>query len=78
MLVPAPVQPPYRIVAFTTSVFGQKDSTFAIYTGGADRWGGINEFGTIYRPAALTVGFGHDRGHRAGRRRPVGNRGGVS
>ncbi|HEX4221180.1 MAG TPA: alpha-N-acetylglucosaminidase C-terminal domain-containing protein, partial [Pseudonocardiaceae bacterium] len=56
LLIPAPVQPPYRTVTFTTSTFGQKDNSFAIYTGGADMWGGINEFGTIYRPAALAVG----------------------
>lgn len=56
LLVPSPVQPPYRTATFTTSTFGQHDSTFAIYTAGADMWGATNEFGTIYLPGALAVG----------------------
>lgn len=56
MLIPAPVRPPYRTATFTTTAFGQHDDTFAIYTAGADMWGGTNEFGTIYLPGALPVG----------------------
>ncbi|HEY4460008.1 MAG TPA: alpha-N-acetylglucosaminidase [Pseudonocardiaceae bacterium] len=56
LLVPSPVQPPYRTATFTTSTFGQHEDTFAIYTAGADIWGATNEFGTIYLPGALAVG----------------------
>lgn len=56
LLVPSPVQPPNHTVTFTTSLFGQNGDTYAIYAGGADMWGGTNQFGTIYQPGVLAVG----------------------
>lgn len=56
LLVPSPVQPPYRAATFTTTTFVQHDDTSANYPAGADMWGGTNAFGTIYLPGALPVG----------------------
>ncbi|WP_223205865.1 alpha-N-acetylglucosaminidase [Streptomyces xanthii] len=50
------VQDPYRTVSFNSAVFGQSGDTFAIEGGGADLWGGTNEFGAVYRPGAFAAG----------------------
>lgn len=50
------VQAPNQTASFNSAVFGQRGEEFAIEGGGADMWGGVNEFGTIYRDAALTTG----------------------
>ncbi|MGW0683800.1 alpha-N-acetylglucosaminidase [Streptomyces sp. NPDC002754] len=50
------VKDPYRTVSFNDAVFGQSGDTFAIEGGGADLWGGTDEFGAIYRPWALPDG----------------------
>ncbi len=47
------VQTPYRTASFNDAVFGQSGDAIAIEGAGADLWGGTNEFGTVYRPAAL-------------------------
>ncbi|MFJ9083189.1 alpha-N-acetylglucosaminidase TIM-barrel domain-containing protein [Streptomyces sp. NPDC102384] len=50
------VEDPYRTVSFNDAVFGQSGDAFAIEGGGADLWGGTDEFGAIYRPGAFTDG----------------------
>ncbi len=50
------VEDPYRTVSFNDAVFGQSGDALAIEGGGADLWGGTDEFGAIYRPGALTDG----------------------
>lgn len=50
------VEDPYRTVSFNDAVFGQSGEAFAIEGGGADLWGGTDEFGAVYRPGSLTDG----------------------
>ncbi|GAA2330847.1 hypothetical protein [Streptomyces violaceusniger] len=45
--------PPYRTTSFNDAVFGQPGDGLVIEGGGADLWGGTNEFGTIHRVAAF-------------------------
>ncbi|AGP54046.1 alpha-N-acetylglucosaminidase TIM-barrel domain-containing protein [Streptomyces rapamycinicus] len=47
------VQAPYRTASFNDAVFGQSGDGLAIEGGGADLWGGTNEFATIHRVAAF-------------------------
>ena len=47
------VKDPYRSASFNDAVFGQSGDALAIEAAGADLWGGTNEFGTVYRAAAL-------------------------
>ncbi|MFE2185063.1 alpha-N-acetylglucosaminidase TIM-barrel domain-containing protein [Streptomyces sp. NPDC059455] len=47
------VQAPYRTASFNDAVFGQSGDALAIEGGGADLWGGTNEFATIHRVAAF-------------------------
>ena len=47
------VQAPYRTASFNDAVFGQSGDALAIEGGGADLWGGTNEFATIHRAAAF-------------------------
>ena len=47
-----PGSAPYRTASFNDAVFGQSWDALAIEGGGADLWGGTNEFATIYRAAA--------------------------
>lgn len=47
---------PHRTASFNSSAFGQQGEQFAILGGGADMWGGTNQFGSIYRPQALGEG----------------------
>lgn len=46
----------FKTVSFNDSTFGQSESLFGIYGGGADLWGGTNEFGSIYRDDAMQDG----------------------
>ncbi|MDH6623000.1 hypothetical protein M2271_000787 [Streptomyces sp. LBL] len=46
---------PYRSASFNDAVFGRSGDAIAIEGAGADLWGGTNEFGTVYRPAAFTA-----------------------
>lgn len=50
------VADPHRTVSFNSSAFGQQGEQFAILGGGADMWGGTNQFGSIYRPQVLGAG----------------------
>ncbi|MFZ3598363.1 alpha-N-acetylglucosaminidase TIM-barrel domain-containing protein [Streptomyces sp. BH104] len=50
------VKDPYRTVSFNDAVFGQSGEAFAIEGGGADLWGGTDEFGAVHRAGALTDG----------------------
>ncbi|MFF7656151.1 alpha-N-acetylglucosaminidase TIM-barrel domain-containing protein [Streptomyces sp. NPDC007983] len=47
------VQEPYRTTSFNDALFGQSGDALAIEGGGADLWGGTNEFATIHRVAAF-------------------------
>jgi len=38
----------YRTISFNNAKFAQVGNAFGIYGGGADLWGGTNEFGAIY------------------------------
>ncbi|WP_214317576.1 alpha-N-acetylglucosaminidase [Nonomuraea sediminis] len=49
------VTEPYRSASFNDAVFGQAEASLGIEGGGADLWGGTNEFGTIYRAGAYGV-----------------------
>ncbi|MBI0292936.1 alpha-N-acetylglucosaminidase C-terminal domain-containing protein [Streptomyces sp. PRKS01-29] len=50
------VRAPYRTASSNDAVFGQSGDGLAIEGGGADLWGGTNEFGTIHRVAAFGSG----------------------
>ncbi|MFB6718738.1 alpha-N-acetylglucosaminidase TIM-barrel domain-containing protein [Kribbella sp. NPDC056345] len=43
----------YRTFSSNYSTFAQRGSQIAIHGGGSDLWLGVEEFGTVYRPAAL-------------------------
>jgi alpha-N-acetylglucosaminidase len=47
------VQPPLKTISFNDAVFGQSGDDIAIEGGGADLWGGTNEFGTAYVNGSL-------------------------
>ncbi|MFJ7934538.1 alpha-N-acetylglucosaminidase TIM-barrel domain-containing protein [Sporosarcina sp. NPDC096371] len=46
----------FKTVSFNDSTFGQSGNLFGIYGGGADLWGGTNEFGSIYREEEMKDG----------------------
>lgn len=50
------VDEPNQTVTFNDALFAQRGDTYAIEGGGADLWGGTNEFGAIYREDALASG----------------------
>jgi alpha-N-acetylglucosaminidase len=54
LLVAKPVAAPNKTAAFTDAVFGQVGNSYGIYAAGDDLWGGTNQFGSIYRPGALS------------------------
>ena len=46
----------FKTISFNDSIFGQSESLFGIYGGGADLWGGTNGFGSIYRDDVMKDG----------------------
>jgi len=46
------VQPPFRTFRSTEAYWGQAGDRFAIYAGGRDMSGSVDQYGTIYRDAA--------------------------
>ncbi|WP_257348518.1 alpha-N-acetylglucosaminidase [Pseudalkalibacillus decolorationis] len=50
------VGPEFKTISFNDSVFGQLESSFGIYGGGTDLWGGTNGFGSIYREDEMKDG----------------------
>ncbi|RZQ64621.1 alpha-N-acetylglucosaminidase TIM-barrel domain-containing protein [Amycolatopsis suaedae] len=50
------VRPPLHTVSFNDAAFGQAGDVLAVHGGGADMWGGTNEFGAAYLPGGLTDG----------------------
>ncbi|MGS2619416.1 alpha-N-acetylglucosaminidase TIM-barrel domain-containing protein [Micromonospora sp. LZ34] len=53
LLVAGGVEEPNRTVSFNSALFAQRGDSYAIQGGGADLWGGTNQFGAIYRDDAL-------------------------
>lgn len=51
LVAAAGIGDPYRTVSYNDAVFGQAGDEIAI-EGGADLWGGTNEFGAVYRAGA--------------------------
>lgn len=50
------VESAFQTISFNDSIFGQSGDSFGIYGGGADLWGGTNEFGSIYQEDAMKDG----------------------
>ncbi|GAA0591603.1 hypothetical protein GCM10009001_04650 [Virgibacillus siamensis] len=56
LLVKNHVQPPLMTTSFNDAIFSQTNEQFAIYGGGNDMWGYVNEYGAIYKDDALSSG----------------------
>ncbi|MEV7616779.1 alpha-N-acetylglucosaminidase [Streptomyces sp. NPDC089799] len=56
LLLAAPLDPGWRTRTSNAAVFGQTGRRFAISGAGEDLWRNLEQFGTAYRPAALTPG----------------------
>ncbi|MFG2292132.1 alpha-N-acetylglucosaminidase TIM-barrel domain-containing protein [Streptomyces sp. NPDC048603] len=56
LLMAAPLDPGWRTRTSNSAVFGQTGDRFAISGAGDDLWRHLEQFGTAYRPAALTAG----------------------